>query len=282
MSREPPTRIIPAGFAESIAPRRLFLSNPNPNSNAKPRKNNLPNTAMTRCRLIVSFALMLALALALGACSTTQNTASGGPASAGFYTVAQGDTLYGIARRFKQSVRALVAMNGLKDKDDIKVGQQLRVGSRSAGAPVRRGSASAPAAAATAAAAETEAADAEPAPRDWVWPTDGKQTAGFGATKGIEISGSSGQEVRAANEGKVSFVGGGIRGYGNLVILKHSGNILSVYAHNKTVLVKEGQTVAKGQKIAEMGDSDSDTVKLYFEIRRNGKPADPAAYLPAR
>ncbi|HEY4071561.1 MAG TPA: peptidoglycan DD-metalloendopeptidase family protein [Herbaspirillum sp.] len=237
---------------------------------------------MTRFRPIASFTsfiLMLALTLVLGACSTTQNTASGGPASAGFYTVAQGDTLYGIAHRFKQSVPALVAMNDLKDKDDIKVGQQLRVsrsGGRSGGAVVRRGSVSTPA------AAETEAVDTEPAPRDWIWPADGKQTARFGAKKGIEISGSSGQEIRAANDGKVSFVGGGIRGYGNLVILKHAGNILSVYAHNKTVVVKEGQAVAKGQKIAEMGNSDSDTVKLYFEIRRNGKPVDPATYLPAR
>jgi murein DD-endopeptidase MepM/ murein hydrolase activator NlpD len=264
--------------------RWRFFTNTNIDTNAKPGKNNLPNAAMTRFRpiaLLVMFAATLALALTLSACSTTQNTASGGPASAGFYTVAQGDTLYGIARRFKLSVPALAAMNGLKDKDDIKVGQQLRVGTRSggssAGAAVRRATASSPAA-----VVETEAADTEPAPRDWIWPTDGKQTAGFGAKKGIEISGGSGQEIRAANDGKVSFVGGGIRGYGNLVILKHSGNVLSVYAHNKTVIVKEGQTVAKGQKIAEMGDSDSDTVKLYFEIRRNGKPVDPASYLPAR
>jgi murein DD-endopeptidase MepM/ murein hydrolase activator NlpD len=123
---------------------------------------------------------------------------------------------------------------------------------------------------------------AGPAPHDWVWPADGAQTAAFGQKKGIEIAGGSGQTVRAANDGKVSFVGGGIRGYGNLVIVKHSGNLLSVYAHNKTVVVKEGQTVVKGQKIAEMGDSDSNTVKLYFEIRRNGKPVDPAGYLPTR
>jgi murein DD-endopeptidase MepM/ murein hydrolase activator NlpD len=229
---------------------------------------------MTTLRLIAA----LAFTLILGACSTSPNTASGAAAQAGFYTVAQGDTLYGIARRFKQSVPALVAMNHLKDKDDIRAGQQLRVNSRSASA----GTAAKRAPSAAAAETETEAVDAGPAPRDWVWPADGKQTAGFGATKGVEISGSSGQEVRAANEGSVSFVGGGIRGYGNLVIIKHSGNLLSVYAHNKTVLVKEGQTVAKGQKIAEMGDSDSDTVKLYFEIRRNGKPVDPSTYLPPR
>ncbi|MDB5992129.1 MAG: nlpD [Herbaspirillum sp.] len=243
-------------------------------THAQLRKNNLPNSAMTTLRLIAA----LAFALILDACSTSPNTASGAAAQAGVYTVAQGDTLYGIARRFKQSVPALVSMNHLKDKDDIRVGQQLRVNSRSGSADVAAKRAPGAAAVET----EAEVVDTGPAPRDWVWPTDGKQTAGFGATKGVEISGSSGQEVRAANEGTISFVGGGIRGYGNLVIIKHSGNLLSVYAHNKTVLVKEGQAVAKGQKIAEMGDSDSDTVKLYFEIRRNGKPVDPSSYLPPR
>jgi murein DD-endopeptidase MepM/ murein hydrolase activator NlpD len=238
------------------------------------RKNNLPISAITTLRLILS----LVIVLALGACSTTRNGASGEVTSSGFYAVAQGDTLYSIARKFRQSVPGLVRLNGLKDADDIKVGQLLRVSSS------RRRSAATVAARSPnkAAAAEEPAADAEPAPRDWVRPADGVQTAAFGAKKGIEISGKSGQEIRAANEGKVSFVGGGIRGYGNLVIIKHAGNILSVYAHNKTVVVKEGQTVAKGQKIAEMGDSDSHSVKLYFEIRRNGKPVDPAAYLPAR
>jgi murein DD-endopeptidase MepM/ murein hydrolase activator NlpD len=231
---------------------------------------------MTTLRLMTS----LAIVLVLNACSTTQN-ASGGPATGGFYKVAQGDTLYGIARKFHQSVSALVRLNGLKDADDIKVDQLLRVssGRSAAAAPVVRAQGQA---AGKDKETETPAADNEPAPRDWVWPTDGAQTAAFGAKKGIEIAGQSGQDVRAANDGSVSFVGGGIRGYGNLVIIKHAGNILSVYAHNKTVLVKEGQAIVKGQKIAEMGDSDSNTVKLYFEIRRNGKPVDPAGYLPKR
>lgn len=223
---------------------------------------------------------LLAIAALLNACSTAPNV-SGDVTTAGFYKVAQGDTLYGIARKFRQTVPGLVRLNGLKDADDIRVDQLLRINSVRAATR-----APAPAARASGAAAvketEPDAADSEPAPRDWAWPADGAQTAGFGAKKGIEIAGKSGQEIRAANAGSVSFVGGGIRGYGNLVILKHSGNILSVYAHNKTVLVKEGQAVAKGQKIAEMGDSDSDSVKLYFEIRRNGKPVDPAGYLPKR
>jgi lipoprotein NlpD len=191
--------------------------------------------------------------------------------------VRQGDTLSGIARRFGQSVGRLERLNGLKDANDIKVGQVLRVSSRRGAAST---AASAPKPTPARERPEAVEADAGPAPHDWVWPTDGAVTSAFGQKKGIEISGSSGQTVRAANDGKVSFVGGGIRGYGNLVIIKHSGNMLSVYAHNKTVLVKEGDAVVKGQKIAEMGDSDSSTVKLYFEIRRNGKPVNPGSYLP--
>jgi murein DD-endopeptidase MepM/ murein hydrolase activator NlpD len=225
---------------------------------------------------------LLAIISMLNACGTAPN-ASGDMTPTGFYKVAQGDTLYGIARKFRQTVPGLVRLNGLKDADDIRVDQLLRINTvRAATSGPAAPSTSGKRASSPAAAREDEAAatDNEPPPRDWIWPTHGAQSAGFGAKKGIEISGQMGQDVRAANAGSVSFVGGGIRGYGNLVIIKHSGNVLSVYAHNKVVVVKEGQTVAKGQKIAEMGNSDSDTVMLYFEIRRNGKPVDPSAYLP--
>lgn len=117
----------------------------------------------------------------------------------------------------------------------------------------------------------------------WVWPTDGKVAGGFDdGKKGIDIAGKSGQQVVSASSGKVMYAGSGIRGYGNLVIVKHTSNLLSAYAHNKTILVKEGQTVTKGQKIAEMGNSDSDVVKLHFEIRQQGKPVDPSKFLPPR
>jgi len=117
----------------------------------------------------------------------------------------------------------------------------------------------------------------------WVWPTEGKVAAGFDdGKKGLDITGKSGQQVLAASAGKVMYAGSGIRGYGNLVIVKHTSNLLSAYAHNKTIMVKEGQAVVKGQKIAEMGNSDSDIVKLHFEIRQQGKPVDPAKFLPAR
>ena len=117
----------------------------------------------------------------------------------------------------------------------------------------------------------------------WIWPTDGKVSTGFDdGKKGIDIAGKNGQQVLAASSGKVMYAGSGIRGYGNLVIVKHTSNLLSAYAHNKTILVKEGQTVTKGQKIAEMGNSDSDVVKLHFEIRQQGKPVDPSKFLPSR
>jgi lipoprotein NlpD len=119
----------------------------------------------------------------------------------------------------------------------------------------------------------------------WEWPAQGKLLYGFGQgsnQKGVGIEGRSGQPVLAAAPGKVVYSGSGLRGYGKLIIIKHNTSYLSVYAHNSQILVKEGQTVAKGQKIAEIGDTDSDRVALHFEIRRLGKPIDPLQYLPER
>ena len=119
---------------------------------------------------------------------------------------------------------------------------------------------------------------------DWVWPAKGKVVVAFSETanlKGIDIAGSAGEPVIASAAGKVVYVGNGLRGYGKLVIVKHNKTWLSAYAHNREILVKEGQQVTRGQKIAEMGNTDADLVKLHFEIRRLGKPVDPARYLPA-
>jgi lipoprotein NlpD len=139
-----------------------------------------------------------------------------------------------------------------------------------------------PPAAKTDTSTATSAATAEDQAMEWMWPADGKVIGNFAAKKGIDIAGKSGQAVMAAGAGKVMYAGAGIRGYGNLVIIKHNNNLLSAYAHNKTILVKEGQQVGKGQKIAEMGNSDSDIVMLHFEIRQQGKPVDPAKYLPPK
>jgi len=117
---------------------------------------------------------------------------------------------------------------------------------------------------------------------DWIWPVSGKVISPFNETssKGIGIAGKAGQPVVAAGPGRVIFSGTGIRGLGKLIVIKHNEKFLSVYAHNRELLVKEGQTVARGQRIAEMGDTDADQVKLHFEIRRLGKPIDPATLLP--
>jgi len=142
--------------------------------------------------------------------------------------------------------------------------------------------AAAPAAGSLAAGSTVTASDDEKL--SWMWPSNGRIIATFdeGRNKGIDIAGRLGQQVMAASSGKVMYAGSGIRGYGNLVIVKHSNSLLSAYAHNRSIVVKEGQNVTKGQVIAEMGESDTDTVKLHFEIRQQGKPVDPSRFLPSR
>jgi lipoprotein NlpD len=165
------------------------------------------------------------------------------------------------------------------------------------------GTASAPKAAASAPAtpaapAASAAASAAPAPvvasspsadngsdqMSFVWPATGSMVGTFDESKnkGLDIAGKAGDAVLAAADGKVVYAGAGLRGYGNLIILKHNNTYLTAYAHNQALLVKEDQTVRKGQKVAEMGSSDADRVKLHFEIRRQGKPVDPLKYLPQR
>ena len=147
----------------------------------------------------------------------------------------------------------------------------------------------APAAPAASAARTPEAGGGAIPPEDeiaWAWPTPTGATllAGFDEVrnKGLDIGGKAGDPVLAAADGRVVYAGAGLRGYGNLIILKHNNTYLTAYAHNQTLLVKEDQTVRKGQRIAEMGSTDADRVKLHFEIRRQGKPVDPAKLLPAR
>ena len=134
-----------------------------------------------------------------------------------------------------------------------------------------------------AASASPPATAGDPDRLDWAWPTKGKIIAGFSDTanlKGIDIAGTAGQAIHASAPGRVVYAGNGLRGYGKLIIIKHNATYLSAYAHNREILVKEGQQVTRGQKIAEMGNTDADQVKLHFEIRRQGKPMDPAKYLP--
>lgn len=156
-----------------------------------------------------------------------------------------------------------------------------------ASAPVER-SASVGAAASGAASGAAEATPAAAAPADedvvWVWPASGPVLAAFdeGRNKGLTIGGKAGDPVVAAGDGRVVYAGSSLRGYGNLVIVKHNNIFLSAYAHNQVLLVKEDQVVRRGQKIAEMGSTDAERVQLHFEIRRQGKPVDPSKLLPQR
>jgi len=142
-----------------------------------------------------------------------------------------------------------------------------------------------PKAEASAPAASASAAASGEAPEgDWMWPAAGKLVGTFSeaSSKGVDIAGQLGDPVVAAGDGKVVYAGAGLRGYGNLVIIKHDATYLSAYAHNQKILVKEGQSVRKGQQIAQLGESDADRPKLHFEIRRQGRPVDPVKYLPKR
>jgi lipoprotein NlpD len=164
------------------------------------------------------------------------------------------------------------------------------------GTPVAPNQAKSNAPAATAAAAPASgasAATAAAAPvaaptgddeQNWIWPASGSVIAGFdeAKNKGLDIGGNAGDPVLAAADGRVVYAGEGLRGYGKLIILKHNNVYLTAYAHNRALLVKEDATVKRGQKIAEMGDTDADRVKLHFEVRKQGKPVDPAKYMPSR
>ena len=221
----------------------------------------------------------------------------------GYYTVKPGDTLLRIGLDTGQNFRDIVRWNNLENPNLIEVGQVLRIVAPSTDntmvitRPVISGSAvtttaAAPLRPASAASAPVTpvaaASNPQPAATEddiaWIWPAQGKLIAGFDEVKnkGFGIDGKAGDPIIAAGDGRVVYAGAGLRGYGNLIILKHNNTFLTAYAHNQTLLVKEDQSVKKGQKIAEMGNSDADRVKLHFEIRRQGKPVDPARYLPAR
>ncbi|MBT2335113.1 peptidoglycan DD-metalloendopeptidase family protein [Variovorax paradoxus] len=227
----------------------------------------------------------------------------------GYYAVRPGDTIRRIGNETGQSWQNIVRWNNLENPDLIEVGQVLRVvppvgpatsvatapaptGEGVVTKPVTPPSSVVPAAPASAAVGKPPVTASPSAPAasagdedlGWIWPAHGTLLAGFddAKNKGFDIGGKAGDAVLAAADGRVVYAGAGLRGYGNLIILKHNNTYLTAYAHNQTLLVKEDQSVQKGQKIAEMGNSDADRVKLHFEIRRQGKPVDPARYLPNR
>ncbi len=220
----------------------------------------------------------------------------------GYYAVRSGDTLTKIALEHGQAWRDIARWNGLENPNLIEVDQVLRVvppsmdaANRAAAAKPAATSTTNPASNSATNAATNPSVNAAPATPPlnvatnddslvFAWPHPGQVLSGFDETKnkGLDFAGKAGDPVLAAADGKVVYAGSGLRGYGNLVILKHNNTYLTAYAHNQTLLVKEDQTVQKGQRIAEMGSSDADRVKLHFEIRKQGKPVDPAKLLPAR
>lgn len=201
-----------------------------------------------------------ALAL-LAACSSTPSK----PPKDGYYHVRAGDTLYGVAKRYGQNVNTLAKLNNLTPSAKLQAGQVLRIG-RSNGSN----------------AAQT----VKPVNRlQLQWPTDNAKSSIIQRyhavqNKGLDISGYRGQTVKAAAAGTVLYVGEGVRGYGKLVLIGHNTSTITAYAHNDNILVQKDQNVRAGQAIANMGSSDTDRVKLHFEVRINGKAVDPLPYLP--
>lgn len=281
----------------------------------KPHRAPVEDRSTTR-----STAAAAAASAASGAANATPvpiDAAASEPAPAvakpGYYIVRPGDTLIRIGLESGQNWRDVQRWNNLDNANAIEVGQVLRVvapgvdptaatsrpvtstrveakplETRPVGAsPAPAGVAAVPPPVPT--AATTSASGAPSATREsdditWSWPVSGPLSTPFDEvrSKGLVFRGKAGDPVYAAADGRVVYAGSGLRGYGNLVIIKHNPTYLTAYAHNQTLLVKDDQTVRRGQKIAEMGSTDADDVQLHFEVRRQGKPVDPTHLLPPR
>lgn len=279
-------------------------------------------TVIAQCMGITSFQRLvtgLVLSTLLVGCSSTPSgnvrvvdrnnsaTPQRPTVTTGQYAVRRGDTLFSIAFRYGWDYKALAARNNIPAPYTIHPGQTIRFDGRSGSTPTavvtQSGSTASssskttvirrPAGAGTAAVPSVASKSppapmppAGPAPTGWGWPSNGVLIGKFSSNgslnKGIDIAGDLGQPVLAASDGTVVYAGSGLRGYGELVIIKHSDTYVSAYGHNRRLLVREGQQVKVGQTIAEMGSTGTDRVKLHFEIRRQGKPVDPLQFLPRR
>ncbi len=259
-------------------------------------------------RLAAGLLLSTTLAL-LAACSSTpkngvnvvdRNGVAQRPAvTTGQYAVRRGDTLFSIAFRYGWDWKALAARNNIAAPFTSVPGQVIRFDGRSGSQPAGATSTTVVSSSSgskttvikrpgtvASTPAPAPALPAGPAPKGWGWPSNGiligKFSSNGSLNKGIDIAGDLGQPVLAASDGSVVYAGSGLRGYGELIIIKHSDTYVSAYGHNRRLLVREGQQVKVGQTIAEMGSTGTDRVKLHFEIRRQGKPVDPLQFLPRR
>ncbi|WP_426117776.1 peptidoglycan DD-metalloendopeptidase family protein [Pseudomonas sp. DSP3-2-2] len=232
----------------------------------------------------------------------------------GQYVVRRGDTLFSIAFRYGWDYKALAARNQIPEPYTIRPGQTIRFDGRSGSSASSVATAGRPGVASSTSSTSTSSSGsvkttviskpisvvpvvippsgdvrtgpAGPSPTGWTWPSSGiligKFSSNGSLNKGIDIAGDLGQPVLAASDGSVVYAGSGLRGYGELIIIKHSDTYVSAYGHNRRLMVREGQQVKAGQTIAEMGSTGTDRVKLHFEIRRQGKPVDPLQFLPRR
>ncbi len=197
------------------------------------------------------------------------------------HIVRKGETLFSIGWRYGKSMQDIARWNRLGDGSLIYPGQILRL----YGSGVSNGEAMSPASKSTRQSKPLPSIPSQPAPK-WLWPTKGRVNVSFGAKPGtgtgVLINGKAGQAIYAAASARVAYAGSGLIGYGKLIILKHNDTYLSAYGYSASLLVKEGDQIIKGQKIATMGDGPERKPRLHFEIRRNGKPVNPRQHLPAR
>lgn len=271
--------------------------------------------SMTRLRRPLFAVGVLSLAILAGCASKgtrapVVDMTGGQPAptaTSGSYVVKPGDTLYKIARANNVDIENIKRWNNISDPNQISVGQVLRMSGGATGG----GAQTAPIASnrpqprpldqPETPAATTPAPDVTPTPApapvdtkpatraadagviNWAWPANGQIVQAFNASsKGIDIAGALGDPITAAADGLVKYSGNGVRGLGNLIIVEHQNGFITAYAHNRALLVKTGQTVKRGAKIAELGQSDTTSPRLHFEIRRQGTPVDPMQYLPPK
>ncbi|NYT36610.1 LysM peptidoglycan-binding domain-containing protein [Allopusillimonas soli] len=256
-------------------------------------------TSLRRNRCKLALTALVAAALMAGCASRTSRapitdlSAGGGVAAQSgesLYTVRPGDTLYKIAQAHNMDVNTLAQLNNLSNANVLSVGQQLRLnGSVPAPAapvapPAEQGPATPMPVTPVQPVQPTTVARASDAGLiSWAWPASGDIIQAFNTnTKGIDIAGTPGDPVYAAADGNVMYAGNGVRGLGNLILLGHSDGFVTAYAHNQTLLVKTGQVIKKGDKIALLGQTDTSSPRLHFEIRRRGTPVNPLSYLPAR